>query len=132
MLSREQSPFPMSEPVLRAIAVGTMVFAAVAAVVVADWWRRCRAERLDLDLREIEGTVIFFTDEACARCGAVRRLLEDLGVAYVEVRHEGARLEAIGVDAVPLVAVRDDEGEVVAQIGGVPSKGRLRRALGRR
>lgn len=123
----------MSEPVLRALVVGGAVAGAVLAVLAADWWRRRRAERLVLDLSGIEARVILFSDEACPRCDRVRGMLDELDVDYTEIRHGGGRLGAIGVDSVPLVVARDEAGDVVAQIGGVPRKARLRRAVaGRR
>jgi len=119
----------MSEPALRAVLVAAALVVVIGAVVVGRWWQRHRAGRIPLDLSGVEGRVIFFSDTACVRCDAVRDLLTALDSEFTEIAHGGGRFGEIGVDAVPLLVVRDDDGTVTAQIGGVPSSARLRRAL---
>lgn len=115
-----------------------LVVAGVAGLGLGSaWWARRgaarRAERAVIDVEGFSGRVLLFSDSACGTCDAARRVLDGVGVEYVEVSYgehpEGMR--AAGITSVPLIVVRDEAGSVVGRIAGRPRPSRLRRVLSR-
>ena len=123
----------MSEPVLRAILVGAVVVAAAAVVLWARYLERRRSVRARLDLSGLTGSVILFSDAGCRTCDQARKALQRAEVAFEEIRYDAHPEVArrVGVTAVPLVVVRDDEGAEVGRIAGRVRRRALRRLLGR-
>jgi hypothetical protein len=124
----------VSDTAIRLLAA---VLAAGVVAVVGIWGRvheQRRSQGSDLNLDGIDGSVLFFTDTACLRCGVVRARLDDLGVEYTEIahNHEPALLASIGVIGVPQVVVRSDDGVVVARLAGSISHRQLNRAVRKR
>ena len=119
----------MSEPALRVVLVAAIVAAGVLVVTVARLRERRRVRDAPLRLDAIEGSILFFSAADCARCGAVRALLDRMRLPYHEVAHEDAPgvQERVGVKGVPLVVVRNAAGEEVARFAGRVSARRLRR-----
>lgn len=120
----------MGDLAARLLLGGAGLLVVVAVVVAARAMERRRAGAL-VDVSALAGTVMFFSDRACMRCAAVRDLLDEEGVDYVEYGYEDdpAVHRAAGVVAVPLVVIRTDGSQPPAVLAGVPSARRLHRAL---
>lgn len=116
-----------------------VVFAALAVITAlgfaygANRWVRRRAETARLDLSGITGRVVFFSDAVCRKCPDAREALVAGGVDFEEIRYgdDPARFRATGAPAVPLVVVRDAQGEEVGRIAGEVRARELRRLLTR-
>jgi hypothetical protein len=123
----------MSETAVRLLVVGGIAVLALAAARAAWWLPAWRAGRSRLDLGDLDGRVLLFTDRRCTRCDTVRHMLEAAGEEFVEVCYEDDpdRWAGFGVEAVPLLVVRDASGRVTGRIGGVPRRARLERVLRR-
>jgi len=121
----------MGETAVRLLVVAGVVVAALVVARTAWWLPAWRAGRSRLDLIGVEGRVLLFTDRRCTRCDAVRDMLVAAGAGFLEIRYDDDpdRWARIGVEAVPLLVVREASGSVVGQIGGVPRRTRLERML---
>ena len=121
----------MSDVAIRLLAAAMAVGVVVGVGIWGRVQERRRSHGADLNLDGIEGSVLFFTDAACLRCGVVRSRLDDLGVDYTEIayNHEPELQAAIGVIGVPQVVVRSRDGAIVARLVGSISRRRLRRAV---
>ena len=120
----------MSDPRIIAVAV-----ALVIALGVAAWARRRerrRAVSAPLDLSGLRGRVLFFSDATCTRCDIVRAHLDGLGAEYTEIAYDRDpdTHRRVGVTGVPLVEVRDDDGNEVRRFAGAMPRTRLAMALG--
>jgi protein-disulfide isomerase len=119
----------MTELVTTVLVVGAaLVLAQTARKVVAKRGPLVESERLVGD-----PAVIVFTADHCVRCERALELARSQALPVVQVRAEvdGAAMEALGVEAVPLTVVAGGGGRRVAQFGGVPSARRLSRAVAR-
>ena len=111
-----------------------LALAAVASALAFAWGAnrltRQRAERAPIDLTDIDGRVVFFSDTVCRRCDAAREALTSAGAHFEEVRYgdDPARFRATGAPAVPLIVVRDAGGAEVGRIAG-EVRARVLRAL---
>jgi glutaredoxin len=123
----------MNEAAARALLIVAAIGVVVATPLVARMRAAAAASRAPLDLSGLTGSILFFSDAACRRCERVRAMLERWAPSFVEIRHDTDRdaHQRAGVDAVPLVVVRDRHGAVVARFAGVPSARHLRRAIAR-
>ncbi len=121
-----------SDAVARVLVVAAITAAALAIAFAAPRLSARRAERSPLDLRGIDGGIILFTDRSCQRCRRVRAMLADLGIDPVEYAYEDhpGDWDRVGVSAVPLLVIRGADGTVTGTIAGLPSRRRLRRAVG--
>ncbi|MCJ7725050.1 MAG: hypothetical protein MUP76_01485 [Acidimicrobiia bacterium] len=124
----------MSEAAWRLILVGSVASGAVLIAAAAFLRQRLAADRAaarPVDLAGIVGSVLFFSEASCRSCDSARARLQDFGVEFTEIRFEerpDAHLSA-GVESVPLIVVRADDGSVVGQIVGNPSRRRLYRLI---
>lgn len=119
----------MSEVAIVAlVVVGALGLALLARTRTARHGRPVEVGRL-VD----KPAVVVFTAEHCERCARALELAGSFAVPLVEVKAEvdGAVMEALGVEAVPLTVVSGAGGRRVAQFGGVPSRRRLARAIDR-
>jgi glutaredoxin len=123
----------MSETAVRLLVVAAVAVLALVVARAAWWLPAWRAARRPIDLGGVEGRVVLFTDRRCTRCDTVRDMLTAAGVEFVEVRPDDDpdRWARTGVEAVPLLVVRDASGGVTGRIGGVPRRSRLGRLLRR-
>jgi hypothetical protein len=123
----------MSEGAVRVLVVGGIAVLALLAAWVAWWLPAWRAGRGHLDLSGVEGRILLFTDRRCTRCGTVRDMLAASGEEFEEIRFDDdpGLWAQIGVEAVPLLVVRDAAGRVTGKIAGVPRRARLQRVLSR-
>jgi glutaredoxin len=121
----------MSEPLVRVILVVGIVLAAAAIARIAFILRAHRAAAARVDVSGLTGRVILFTESSCPTCTAARSALEASGVPYEEVSYSERpdELRAAGVEAVPLIVVRDPAGAVIGQMAGKPSEKALERLL---
>jgi hypothetical protein len=121
------------EILVRALWLGGGAALAVGLGALATRQRRISQPPARLEGLDLEAVIVAFTSTDCRNCRKVMRLLGALDVPVREVAHElePALFEAAGVDAVPLVIVRRNDGSVAAQFGGVPGRRRLRRAVAR-
>lgn len=121
----------MSEVGWRIVLVGGVTLAALAAARLATRRRRAHLERRTIDTTGLEGRVVLFSSSRCPSCDRVRLLLEDAGVTFEEIRFEDRpdAHRAAGVEAVPLLVLRDGGGAVTAQVAGAPTPRRLHRSL---
>jgi glutaredoxin len=114
----------MSEPAVRLFVVGGVT--VLAALVAGFAHLRARRRRVpEIDAEGFEGRIIFFTERSCPSCDTVRELLAPFEVAEYRYEDDPERLSGAGVDAVPVVVIRDEAGLVVDRIAGVPSIRRL-------
>lgn len=123
----------MNDPLVR-VAV---IFGVVAVGAALGWIFRGRVAGghppLILDGLGLPAGVIVFTSTECAKC---KETLEVVKEASGEIREvtwelEPGLQEGAGVKSVPLTVVTTDDGQIVAQFTGVPSRRRLRHALKR-
>ena len=121
----------MAETLIR---VAVVVLVAAAALVIGYLLRRVASPShppIDVADVDLPAGVVVFTSTECANCKQVLATLRSLDVPLREVTHElePATFEAAGVEAVPLTVVLDDQGVVTAQLPGVVSARRVKRAL---
>lgn len=121
----------MSETLIRVAAV---VLVAAAALAIGFLLRRVAwTSHPPIDVSELDlpAGIVVFTSTECVNCKEVLATLRSLDVPLREVTHElePAAFEAAGVEAVPLTVVLDHQGAVVAQLPGVVSGRRVKRAL---
>lgn len=124
----------MTDLVVRLVLIAVVVAAATG---VASWARRRerrRALRAPLDLTDLDGDILFFSDAVCSRCDVMRARLVALGVEFHEIAYDRdpETHRRVGVTGVPLVVVRDATGVEVRRFAGVPGRARLALALGGR
>ena len=122
----------MSDTAWRLTLVGSVTLGAVAVAWAASlrrWVDARAAASGPLDLSEVEGRVLLFSEASCRSCDTARARLEAAGVEYREVRYEEEPLvhRSAGVTAVPVIVVRTAGGAVVGRIAGKPSNRRLER-----
>jgi glutaredoxin len=118
---------------LRVIVVVVAILLVIAVARLIGRWQRPSHPALDLgDLGPRPG-IVLFTSTDCVNCKRARTVVESLEVPVREVTWElePKLLEAVGVDAVPLVAVVDGEGRIELLTAGVPRRRPLRRAAQR-
>jgi hypothetical protein len=115
-----------------ALIVALIVIVVAAARLIARWQRPPHPS-IDLgDFGPRPGLVVF-TSTDCSNCKEALAVAGDLGVEVREVAWElePAVQEAVGVEAVPLTAVVDADGNIEALMTGVPKRGPLERAVRR-
>lgn len=119
----------MSELAISALVLGLAIAVALLARVLA----ARRGPAVDIGRLVDHAAVVVFTADHCTRCDQALDLAQSQSLPVVQVRAEtdGAVMEALGVEAVPLTVVAAGGGRLVAQFGGVPSSRRLARAVGR-
>lgn len=88
---------------------------------------------VDLSGLDLPNGLVIFTSTDCAKCKDALAALRSVGAPVREVAWElePGLQQLAAVESVPLTVVRDEEGTTVAQFAGVPSPGRLRRAVRR-
>lgn len=121
----------MDDWVLRLVVVAGVTAVALGISFATRAMQRPSHRRIDLAATDLPNGFVVFTSSDCANCAAARQALQDAGVPFREVTWElEARVfEVAGVESVPLVVARRDDGSWVGQIVGVPRPGRLRRLV---
>ena len=123
----------MSSASMRIILAVGLAGAAVAVALSARVLERRRAAVAPLDLTGFEGRLLLITSADCRSCEQARALLNKAESEFVEVtfEHDGDRLRAAGVKAVPLLVGRDINGREVGRIAGKIGRRSLARLLAR-
>lgn len=118
----------MDDVLSRVVVVIVVAAVAVLAARLTRALQQPTHAPVDLRSTDLPVGVLVFTSSDCANCKKVRSALKDLHVAFREVTWElePGLFEAIGVESVPLVVVRDDSGATVGQLSGKPRGSRLR------
>ena len=123
----------MNDPLVR---LGAVVLLAFVAFAVGRWRTRSMGgghPLVDLAGLDLPNGLVIFTSTDCAKCKDALAAVRSVGAPVREVAWElepGLQQRA-AVESVPLTVVRDKAGTTVAQFAGVPSPGRLRRAVRR-
>lgn len=123
----------MSEELGRALLVTAVIAAAIGIGLVAARIKRPHHRPVDVsDLGSAPGIVIF-TSTDCSNCREALEMVraQELAVREVTNELEPGRLEAAGVEAVPLTVVLATDGRQVASFAGVPPRRAFRRAVER-
>lgn len=121
----------MSDLTIRLIIVAAVVVFVAAVSLLA---RRLGAPYhavLDLSGLDLPAGLVMFTSTECENCKKALAVAKATGAPLREITHEiepGA-FEKAGVTGVPLTVVVDAGGTVVDQVGGIPPRRRLLRAL---
>jgi len=120
----------MSDPALRALAAAAIIATAAGIGLLAARWSRPSHPALDLSGLGLPPGIVLFTSTGCATCREARACAEGVGLPIREVTHElePGLFERAGVEAVPLTAVVDRDGRVLAQFAGAPRRRALARA----
>lgn len=121
----------MSETLIRVAAVVLVAAAALAIGFLLRHVAWTSHPPIDVSELDLPAGIVVFTSTECVNCKEVLAALRSLDVPLREVTHElePAAFEAAGVEAVPLTVVLDHQGAVVAQLPGVVSGRRVKRAL---
>ena len=114
---------------------GRLLVAAAVGIVALLLARTARQSlqpvhpAVNLRSASLPAGVILFTSTACVNCARARAALRSADFEFREVTWElePALLEAVGVQAVPLVVVQGNDGATLLQIVGVPRRRALRR-----
>lgn len=118
------------DPIVRLVALAT---AALIVVVLARLVGGRKQSPQSIDLRDarLPGGMVLFTSTECANCATVRSMLAATGLRPREVTWElePATMERAGVDALPLTVVVDNDGAIIEQWSGVPSRRWVSRAV---
>lgn len=122
----------MDSAVVRVLLILVLLGVAAAAAGAA---RRLRPHHPPLDIvgLGLPPGVVVFTSTDCPRCKPVLVAARASGAPTREVTYEleGDLQRRAGVVGVPLTIVVDHGGNIVAQLPGAVSSGRLRRAVAR-
>jgi len=120
----------MSELAVRALVAGVIIAAAAGVGLLAGRWSRASHPAVDLAGLGLPPGIVMFTSTDCATCKEARARAETVGLPIREVTHEPepGLFARAGVEAVPLTAIVDAKGLVIAQFAGVPRRGALSRA----
>ncbi len=121
----------MSSMVVRALVVLVLIgLAVIVASLARRWQRPIHVTPALVGLNMPPGLVVF-TATDCSKCRDALALAAQTGAPIREVTYElePAAFERAGVEAVPLTAVVNGDGSVVATFVGIPRSRRLRRAL---
>jgi hypothetical protein len=118
-------------PLFRAAIVLVLVVIVVAVVRSIARWKKPPHPPIGLDGLGDRPGVVVFTSTDCDTCARAMQVVGDAGPAVREVTWElEPRLFAeYRVEAVPLIAVLDDEGRSVLFQTGIPERRRFRKAI---
>lgn len=118
---------------LRIVVVIAAILVVIAVSRLIARWQGPAHPPIDLGDFGPRPGVVVFTSTDCANCKEALAAVRSLEVPYREVTWElePAVFDGIGVEAVPLTTVVDDEGGVEFLSAGVPRKRSLNRAAQR-
>jgi len=118
---------------LRIVVVIAAILVVIAVSRLIARWQGPAHPPIDLGDFGPRPGVVVFTSTDCANCKEALAAVRSLGVPYREVTWElePAVFDGIGVEAVPLTTVVDDEGGVEFLSAGVPRKRSLLHAAQR-
>lgn len=121
----------MSSVVIRALVVLVLVGVAFGVARLASRWLRPIHAPPTLEGLDVPAGLVIFTSTDCGNCRDALDAAADTGAPIREVTYElePTLFEKAGVEAVPLTAVVNEAGSVVATFAGVPNRRGLRRAL---
>jgi hypothetical protein len=123
----------MSDLTIRLVILAAVVLVVVVVSLLA---RRLGAPyhaALDLSGLDLPTGLVMFTSTACENCKKALEVAKATGAPLREITHEiePGMFDKAGVAGVPLTIVIDANGTVVDQMGGIPQRRRLQRALAR-
>lgn len=121
----------MSDVAIRLLVVAGVVMVVVVVSVAARKLGAPYHAALQLDALDLPPGLVMFTSTDCENCKKALVVVKATGAPLREITHEieAAMFERAGVTGVPLTVVIDADGKVVDQIGGIPQRRRLQRAL---
>jgi len=113
------------------VVVLVLVLVVVAFARLAARWQKPPHPPVDLDGIGERPGVIVFTSTDCTTCSEAMRVVDEAGTSVREVTWElePHLFDRYHVEAVPLVAVLDDEGRSLFFETGVPNRNRFRAAI---
>ncbi len=118
----------MDDLTVRLLVVGGAVLVAAVGALATRRWQRPSHPAVDIAGLGLPDGIVVFTSTDCGNCAETRSRVAATGAPVREVTWEleSAMIERAGVTAVPLTLVVED-GVVLDQIVGIPSRRRLRR-----
>ena len=116
---------------LQALLIALAALAVVAIALGTRRFQRPTHDRVDVHGTGLPPGIVIFTSTECATCKDALTVVRNVDAPVREVTWEleSGMFEQVGVSAVPLTIVVNAAGDVIAQMVGVPRRGKLARAV---